>query len=77
MDPTLLTISEASALIAAKKLSPVDLAKACIAKTEKLDPTLKAYVTFTPELALEAAKTAEKKRWPARSARRCMASRSG
>lgn len=60
MDPALLTIAEASALIAAKKLSPVDLAKACIARTEKLDPTLKAYVTFTPERALEAAKGAEK-----------------
>lgn len=59
-DPTLLTIAEAADLIAAKKLSPVELTAACIAKTEKLDPTLSAYVTFTPELALSAAKTAEK-----------------
>lgn len=59
MDPTLLTIDEAATLIAARKLSPVDLVKACIAKTEALDPVLKAYVTFTPDLALEAARKAE------------------
>jgi aspartyl-tRNA(Asn)/glutamyl-tRNA(Gln) amidotransferase subunit A len=60
MDPSLLTITEASSLIASKKLSPVDLAKACIAKTEKLDPVLRAYVKFTPDLALKAAEAAEK-----------------
>ena len=58
-DPTLLTIAEASALFESKKLSPVELTKACIAKTEALDPTLLSYLTFTPETALETAKAAE------------------
>ncbi|OYU49220.1 MAG: Asp-tRNA(Asn)/Glu-tRNA(Gln) amidotransferase GatCAB subunit A [Rhizobiales bacterium PAR1] len=59
MDPTLLTIADAAKLISKKKLSPVELVSACIAKTEKLEPTLNAYVTFTPDLALKAAKVAE------------------
>lgn len=58
-DPTLLTIAEASALLGSGKLSPVELTKACIAKTEALDKTLLAYLKFTPEAALEAAKAAE------------------
>ncbi len=58
-DPTLLTIAEASALFESRKLSPVELTKACIAKTEALDPTLLSYVKFTPEAALETAKAAE------------------
>lgn len=58
-DLTLLTIDEASTLIAQKKLSPVELTEACIAKTEALDATLLTYVTFTPEAALDAAKQAE------------------
>jgi aspartyl-tRNA(Asn)/glutamyl-tRNA(Gln) amidotransferase subunit A len=58
-DPTLLTIAEASALFESRKLSPVELTQACIAKTEALDKTLLSYIKFTPELALEAAKVAE------------------
>jgi aspartyl-tRNA(Asn)/glutamyl-tRNA(Gln) amidotransferase subunit A len=58
-DPTLLTIAEASALFESKKLSPVELTKACIAKTEALDSTLLSYLKFTPETALETAKVAE------------------
>jgi aspartyl-tRNA(Asn)/glutamyl-tRNA(Gln) amidotransferase subunit A len=58
-DPTLLTIAEASALFESRKLSPVELTKACIAKTEALDSTLLSYLKFMPEAALEAAKAAE------------------
>lgn len=58
-DPTLLTIREASTLIATRELSPVELTQACIARTEALDATLSAYVAFTPEQALDAAKAAE------------------
>ena len=58
-DPTLLTIAEATELFECKKLSPVELTKACIAKTDALDSTLSTYITFTPEAALEAAKAAE------------------
>lgn len=58
-DPTLLTIAEASALFEARKLSPVELTKACIAKTEALDTALLSYIKFLPEAALESAKSAE------------------
>jgi aspartyl-tRNA(Asn)/glutamyl-tRNA(Gln) amidotransferase subunit A len=58
-DPTLLTIAEASALFESRKLSPIELTKACIAKTEALDRTLSSYITFTPDTALETAKAAE------------------
>jgi aspartyl-tRNA(Asn)/glutamyl-tRNA(Gln) amidotransferase subunit A len=58
-DPTLLTIAEASALFDSKQLSPVELTKACIAKTEALDAKLSSFITFTPETALESAKLAE------------------
>lgn len=58
-DPTLLTIAEASALFESRKLSPVELTKACIAKTEALDAKLSSFITFTPETALESAKLAE------------------
>ncbi|MHB1122035.1 MAG: amidase family protein [Ramlibacter sp.] len=58
-DLALLTISEAASLIEQRKLSPVDLTQACIARTHALDPMLNAYVTFTPERALEAARQAE------------------
>jgi len=54
-----LTITEASAQIAARKLSPVELTKACLAKIEKLDGTLHSFIVVTPERALADAKAAE------------------
>ncbi len=54
-----LAITEAAALIAARKLSPVELTEACLARTEKLEPTLHAYIRRTPERALAEAKAAE------------------
>ncbi|MEJ1159082.1 amidase [Prosthecomicrobium sp. N25] len=58
-DPTLLTIAEAAKLIAARKLSPVELTEACLAKTRRLDNVLSAYVEVTEESALAAARDAE------------------
>lgn len=58
-DPTFLTIAEAAQLIKARKLSPVELAQACIAKTKRLDNVLCAYVELTEDIALAAARTAE------------------
>jgi aspartyl-tRNA(Asn)/glutamyl-tRNA(Gln) amidotransferase subunit A len=54
-----LTLAEASRLIRTRKLSPVDYAKALLARTEALEPQLNAFITRTPEAALEAAKAAE------------------
>ena len=53
------TISELSPLIRDRKLSPVELTQACIGQCERLDPTLHAFITMTPEYALQRAKEAE------------------
>ncbi len=53
------TISEASALIAARKLSPVELTQACLDRVAKLDSTLHAFILQTPERALAEARAAE------------------
>jgi aspartyl-tRNA(Asn)/glutamyl-tRNA(Gln) amidotransferase subunit A len=54
-----LTLAEASALVRARKLSPVAYAEALLARTEAFEPQLNAYITLTPEEALEAARAAE------------------
>jgi Asp-tRNA(Asn)/Glu-tRNA(Gln) amidotransferase A subunit family amidase len=51
--------TELSALIQSLDLSPVELADAVIARIERLNPTLNAFLTFTPEIARENAKAAE------------------
>ncbi len=53
------TIAEASALLAAGKLSPVELTQACIARIEKLDSTLHAFIALTANRALGEARAAE------------------
>ncbi|HUZ21895.1 MAG TPA: amidase [Acidimicrobiales bacterium] len=57
-DPTELTIAEASALIAAGGLSPVELTEAYLARIERLQPLLNAYVTVTSARALDDARRA-------------------
>ena len=54
-----LTITEASRLIKAKELSPVELTDAYLDRIERLDRTLKAYVTVTVDRAKSDAKDAE------------------
>jgi aspartyl-tRNA(Asn)/glutamyl-tRNA(Gln) amidotransferase subunit A len=54
-----LTVAEAAELLRAKKLSPVEYAKALIARVEQHDGSLHAFLRFTPEIALEDAKHAE------------------
>jgi aspartyl-tRNA(Asn)/glutamyl-tRNA(Gln) amidotransferase subunit A len=54
-----LTVAEAAELLRGKKLSPVEYAKALIARVEKHDGQLNAFLRFTPEIALEDAKRAE------------------
>ncbi|HTJ99325.1 MAG TPA: amidase [Bordetella sp.] len=58
-DPTFLTIAQASRMIAAKTLSPVELAEACLARMDAVDAALCSYITPTPELALSQARAAE------------------
>jgi aspartyl-tRNA(Asn)/glutamyl-tRNA(Gln) amidotransferase subunit A len=53
------TIAEAAALIAARKLSPVELTEACLDRIHALDPVLNAFIVVTPERALADARAAE------------------
>ena len=54
-----LEISELARLIAARKVSPVELTRDLLRRIERLDPQLKSYALVTPELALEQARMAE------------------
>ncbi len=54
-----LTVAEAAELLRGRKLSPVEYAKALIARIERHDGKLNAFLRFTPELALEDARRAE------------------
>jgi aspartyl-tRNA(Asn)/glutamyl-tRNA(Gln) amidotransferase subunit A len=58
-DLAALSIWDASELLQAKKVSPVELANACLARIERLNPVLNAFITVTREQALADAKTAE------------------
>ena len=54
-----LTIAEAARLIAARKLSPVELAKTHLDRIRRLDPALNAFLLVTEDRALADAKAAE------------------
>ena len=54
-----LTVAEAAGLLRNRTLSPVEYAKALIARVERHDGRLNAFLRFTPEIALEDAKRAE------------------
>jgi aspartyl-tRNA(Asn)/glutamyl-tRNA(Gln) amidotransferase subunit A len=55
----ILTIAEAARLIAARKLSPVELAKTHLDRIHRLDPDLNAFLLVTEDRALADAKAAE------------------
>jgi aspartyl-tRNA(Asn)/glutamyl-tRNA(Gln) amidotransferase subunit A len=54
-----LSISEAAELLRRKKISPVDLATACLDRIERLNPVLNAFITVTHESAMAGARVAE------------------
>jgi aspartyl-tRNA(Asn)/glutamyl-tRNA(Gln) amidotransferase subunit A len=54
-----LSISEAAELLRQKKISPVDLATACLDRIERLNPVLNAFITITYEGAMAQARVAE------------------
>jgi aspartyl-tRNA(Asn)/glutamyl-tRNA(Gln) amidotransferase subunit A len=58
--PPFLTIAQAGRLIAAKRLSPVELVKALLARIEATDPKLNAFLLVTERQALAAARAAER-----------------
>jgi aspartyl-tRNA(Asn)/glutamyl-tRNA(Gln) amidotransferase subunit A len=53
------SIEEIAKLFRKRKLSPVELTKLMLARIERLNPKLNAYITVTAELALAQAKKAE------------------
>jgi len=58
MEP-FLTIAEASKLIAAKQVSPVELTRMCLDRVKKLDPTLHSFLLVTEDRAMADATAAE------------------
>lgn len=55
----IITIAEASRLIAERKLSPVELTQACLDRVTQLDDTLHAFILQTPDRAMADARAAE------------------
>jgi aspartyl-tRNA(Asn)/glutamyl-tRNA(Gln) amidotransferase subunit A len=55
-----LTVAEASRLVQSRKLSPVELTQAHLARIAELDAQLNAYITVTADVALEQARRAER-----------------
>jgi aspartyl-tRNA(Asn)/glutamyl-tRNA(Gln) amidotransferase subunit A len=53
------SLAEASDLVRAKKVSPVELVRGCLERIERLDPRLNSFITVTAESALAEARAAE------------------
>ncbi len=53
------TIAEAARLLAAKEVSPSELARAALDRAERLNPVLHAFIRLTPERAMAEARAAE------------------
>ena len=51
--------SELHALIVNKHVSPVEITKHALQRIEELNPALNAFLTVTPEIAIEEARKAE------------------
>lgn len=52
-------IAEAGRLLRSRRVTAVELAELALARIEGLNPALNAYITVTPELAMEAARRAD------------------
>jgi aspartyl-tRNA(Asn)/glutamyl-tRNA(Gln) amidotransferase subunit A len=55
-----LTIRDASTRIRTKRLSPVELTQAALARVDAVEPKVRAFITLTREAALESARAAER-----------------
>ena len=56
---TNLSIRDASELVRRRKVSPVELTRACLARIERLNPALNVFITVTADSALAEARQAE------------------
>jgi aspartyl-tRNA(Asn)/glutamyl-tRNA(Gln) amidotransferase subunit A len=54
-----LSLTEASELVRRRRVSPVELTKACLARIEQLNPALNAFITVTSDSSLAQARQAE------------------
>src|SRR5215471_19328232 len=54
-----LSLNEASKLIRSKRVSPIELTQACLARIERLNPKLNAFITVTGDSAVAEARAAE------------------
>jgi aspartyl-tRNA(Asn)/glutamyl-tRNA(Gln) amidotransferase subunit A len=59
-DLAALSLSEASRLVRARAVSPVELTNACLERIERHQPALNAFIEVTAEAALERARAAER-----------------
>jgi aspartyl-tRNA(Asn)/glutamyl-tRNA(Gln) amidotransferase subunit A len=59
-DIAALSLSEAAQMLKTRKLSPLDVTRACLARIERLNPKLNAFITVTADGALARAREAEK-----------------
>jgi aspartyl-tRNA(Asn)/glutamyl-tRNA(Gln) amidotransferase subunit A len=59
-DLTALDLSEVSALLARRDVSPVELTRACLARIDALNPALNAFITVTADQALAEARETER-----------------
>ncbi|MHB1296213.1 MAG: Asp-tRNA(Asn)/Glu-tRNA(Gln) amidotransferase subunit GatA [Anaerolineae bacterium] len=62
MEPYELTIHEAQRLLHARSLSSVELTRSVLERIDAVDSRIRAYLTTTPDLALEAAEAADHRR---------------
>ena len=60
IETTYQTLEDAARAIRERRLSPVALTEACLARIEEVEPRLNAFITVTTELAREQARTAER-----------------
>jgi aspartyl-tRNA(Asn)/glutamyl-tRNA(Gln) amidotransferase subunit A len=56
---TQLSLTEAADLVRRKKVSALELTRACLARIERLNPALNCFITVTPDAALAQAREAE------------------
>ena len=58
-DPALLTLKQASDLVRRRDISPVELTQACLARIDRHDQAINAFITVTRDQALAAARETE------------------
>jgi aspartyl-tRNA(Asn)/glutamyl-tRNA(Gln) amidotransferase subunit A len=58
-DLTAFSLADAAELLRGRKVSPVELTNACLARIERLNPVLNAFITVTADQALVDARAAE------------------